>query len=621
MRSLFQIGLSTATTGLMLSLSSFLTFAVQSEDNPLVMPRLLPGQSSVVFSLYGSPGNVDELESLIAFMKESNLGNGFDPGPGAGAQSAKLLETIAHAGWPVVCYPPDGGRMQVKGGTSVLDPAGEEALRVLDRAGQFGAIQLGEWGYHFHQLTSNEGWWEAVLGDDFEEQVDAFMVPREQRGFSPMPASRQECYDQLREYFYWHRQAKSGRVISVTGHSHYEAYAAEWGASAIGLEVGENIRFTQSKFAFARGASRQWNIPWTVQVSPWFGPSVTTRGPLKKEGSITSGQDAGHSLSLYRRMWLHGWFAGAAMVTPENSISSFFEASKSPWPLTEHGKEAARIHTFMQNHERGNPYTPLLVVLDHLAGYAPFHERTWGVLERTEGDWEIFDLLESQLYFSNKRFQYPDKASNPENEYLNPTPFGEMADVMLNTVTGATMSRYGCILLAGEMRFSRFFLFELEKAAKAGSRILMHPRHAKSIGEEGMNKLQAAGKVEVLTPWTHPDTQRPALISDEILSGISHDLLPFEVAGDTLQYQINRNSKGWVIELVNNDGVFKTGDQPARVHAAAAINVRIKPRFPHSSAMEWMTETKMFPTENGWLELIIPAGETRFVECPLKPNS
>ncbi|MDA0749157.1 MAG: hypothetical protein O2964_00430, partial [Verrucomicrobia bacterium] len=137
MRSLFQIGLSTATTGLMLSLSSFATFAVQSEDNPLVMPRLLPGQTSVVFSLYGSPGNVDELESLIAFMKESNLGNGFDPGPGAGAQSAKLLETIAHAGWPVVCYPPDGGRMQVKGGTSVLDPAGEEALRGLDRAGQF----------------------------------------------------------------------------------------------------------------------------------------------------------------------------------------------------------------------------------------------------------------------------------------------------------------------------------------------------------------------------------------------------------------------------------------------------------------------------------------------------
>lgn len=601
----------------MLSLSSFVTFAAQSEGNPLLMPRLLPGQSSVVFSLYGSPGNVDELKDLIAFMKESNLGNGFDPGPGAGAHSAKLLHVIAHAGWPVVCYPPDGGRMQVKGGTSVLDPAGEEALRVLDRAGQFGAIQLGEWGYHFHQLTSNEGWWKAVLGDNFVEQVDAFMVPREQRGYSPMPGSRQDCYDQLREYFYWHRQAKSGRVISVTGHSHYEAYAAEWGASAIGLEVGENIRFTQSKFAFARGASRQWNIPWTVQVSPWFGPSVTTRGPLKKEGSITSGLDAGHSLSLYRRMWLHAWFAGAAMVTPENSISIFFKDNKSPWPLTEHGKTAKHIHTFMQNHDRGNPYTPLLVVLDHLAGYAPFHERTWGVLERTEGDWEIFDLLERQLYFSDKRFQYPDKASNPENDYLSPTPFGEMADVMLNTVTGATMGRYDCILLAGEMRISRFFLLELEKAAKAGSRILIHSRHAKTIGKEGMNKLLAAGKVEVLSPWTHPETHRTALISDEALAEISQDLLPFELSGDRAQYQINRNAKGWVIELINNDGVFKTGDRPAKVYEDAAINVRIKPKFPYSSVNEWMTQNKMSPTETGWFDLTIPAGETRFVEYGL----
>ena len=117
----------------------------QPLDNPLLMPRLLPGQSSFVFSLYGSPGEVGELESLISFMKKNGLGGGFDPGPGAGAHSAQLLETIAEANWPVVCYPPDGGRMQVKGGTSVLNPAGEHALRILDRAGQFGAIQLGEW--------------------------------------------------------------------------------------------------------------------------------------------------------------------------------------------------------------------------------------------------------------------------------------------------------------------------------------------------------------------------------------------------------------------------------------------------------------------------------------------
>ena len=194
MRSLILILRTCVCAGWILLTAFVVSLQAQHTENPLLSPRLLPGQSSVVFSLYGSPGNVDELESLIAFMKESNLGNGFDPGPGAGAQSAELLNTIAQAGWPVVCYPPDGGRMQVKGSTSVLDPAGEEALRVLDRAGQFGAIQLGEWGYHFHQLTSDEGWWKAVLGDDFEEQIDTFLVPREQSGFSFMPGPPQQCY-------------------------------------------------------------------------------------------------------------------------------------------------------------------------------------------------------------------------------------------------------------------------------------------------------------------------------------------------------------------------------------------------------------------------------------------
>lgn len=293
-------------------------------------PRLLPGQKEFAFTLYGCPDNLPQLKEVVTVMRERGLGNGFDPGPSAVAASRPLLDYLATVGWPVVCYPPDGGRMQVKGGTSVLSTVDEEPLRVLDAAGVFSAIQLGEWGYHFHRLQSDVGWWKAVLGSDFESKGQEFIKPPESRGYDPLPKSRRECYDQLREYFLWHRQTKGGRLISVTGHSHYEAYAAEWGASVVGLEVGENIGFTQSKFAFARGASRQWNVPWSVQVSPWFGNAVTTRGPLNTSGETATGLDAGHSLSLYLRLWRHAWFAGTAMVTPENSSAIFFEESKAP---------------------------------------------------------------------------------------------------------------------------------------------------------------------------------------------------------------------------------------------------------------------------------------------------
>ena len=598
--------------GVVLALGAFGAATTNAFRADLPAPRLLPGQSEFAFTLYGCPDNLTQLQEVVAVMRERGFGNGFDPGPSAVAASRPLLEYLATVGWPVILYPPDGGRMQVKGGTSVLNNADEEALRGLDRAGVFNAIQLGEWGYHFHRLQSDEGWWKAVLGADFEAQAKDFVKPAANRGYDPLPKTRRECYDQLREYFLWHRQTKGGRLISVTGHSHYEAYAAEWGASVVGLEVGENIGFTQSKFAFARGASRQWNVPWSVQVSPWFGNAVTTRGPLNTNGATATGLDAGHSLSLYLRLWRHAWFAGAAFVTPENSSAIFFEEAKAPWKLSPHGEAAAQAFQFMRTHDRGTPYTPLLVVLDHLAGYAAYHERTFGILPRTPGDQEIFDLLERQLYFSATRLPVPGNPKNPEAGYLHPTPQGELCDVMLSTVPGAIMRRYPVILLAGEVEFSKFIVHELVTAAQGGSRILLHPRHVEALGPERLAKLRRAGAVEVLEPWTNPDTQRPTAISRDRLQRIASDTLPIGVTGDPVQYQINRNRTGWVIELINNDGVVKEGRSPAVVHPQVIARVKLNPRFAWGRATEWATGTSL--PEGQSVELEIPPGESRFVE-------
>jgi len=583
----------------------------------LPSPRLLPGHRDFAFALYGAPGNLEELKEVAGVMRERHLGNAFDPGPAAVASSRPLFDYLATLGWPVILYPPEGGQMQVKGGASVVGPADEEAIRLLDRAGIFSAIQLGEWGYHFHQLQSDEGWWRAVLGADFEAKAGDFFKPATQRGYDPIPKTRRECFDQLRDYYLWHRQAKGGRLISVTGHSHYEAYAAEWGTSVVGLEVGENIGFTQSKFAFTRGAARQWNLPWSVQMSPWFGNAVTTRGPLDTSGATATGLDAGHSLSLAVRVWRHAWFAGAALVTPENSFNIFFEESKAPWKLTPHGEAAAKAFQFMRAHDRGTPHTPLLVVLDHLAGYAPYHGRTFGILPRTPGDQEIFDLLERQLYFSPARLPIPGNPSNPEAGYLHPTPFGELCDVMLSTAPGAVMRRHPVILLAGEMEFSKFFVHELLTAAQGGSKILLHPRHVEALGPENFKRLRQAGSVEVLAVWQNPATGRPAAISQERLRQIESDTMPIAVEGDPVQYQINRNQAGWVVELVNNDGVVKEGRKPAVIHPQVVARVKLTPRFAWKAATEWETGAPLPKGDEVRME--IPPGESRFVHFAIDP--
>ncbi|MCX6864566.1 MAG: hypothetical protein NT050_16930, partial [Verrucomicrobia bacterium] len=498
-------------------------------------------------------------------LETLGLANALDPGPSATAGSRGAFEVLARRRWPVILYPPDGGRMQLEGSTSVLSADDEAAVRILDDAGVFNAIQLGEWGYHYHRLRTDPNWMRDVLGKDFEAQRNRFLRPPETQGYEPIPKTRREAYDQLRQYFLWHRQAKGGRLISVTGHSHYESYAAEWGTSVVGIEVGENIGFTQSKFAFSRGAARQWNLPWSVQMSPWFGNAVTTRGPLDTNGPTATGLDAGHSLSLCLRMWKHAWFAGAALVTPENSFNSFFETGKDPWALTSHGRAATNAFAFMRAHDRGNPHTPLLVVLDHLAGYNGYIGKTWGFFPRTAADQEVADLLETQLFGGMARPPVPGQLPNPEANYLQPTRHGELCDVVLSTATGAFMGRYPAILLAGEVEFSPGFVRELETAVAAGSRLLLQERHVKSLGPEAWARLQKAGPTEVLAEGVHPATQRPSAISEERLQRIANETLPVAVEGDPIQFQINRNRRGWVVELVHNDGVIKAGRTPARV--------------------------------------------------------
>ena len=575
--------------------------------------KQVPGQSAFVFTIYGAPGELELLKQLVQVMQDQHLGNGFDPGPTPNPATKPVFDYLATVGWPVMCYP-GCADMQIKGGRCVLGPENEAALAAMDRAGVFTAVQLGEWGYYFHNLAPNEPWWRDVYGKEF----DAFkhlMKPPGLAGYDRRPTSRRECYDIIKDYYTSRQRDLLGRVISVTGHSHYEAYVGEWGARCIGLEVGENIAFTQSKLAFVRGASRQWQEPWSVQVSPWFSGACTTSGPLRKEGHDARGLDAGHSLSFYERMWLHGWFAGAAMVTPENSVAIFFEQAAAPWALTPHGRKAAEVYQFMSAHDRGVPFTPVAVVLDHLAGYNGYMDKPWGILEPTAGDRQVRDLFDSQLFPGSDHIHTNPFPSNPELSYLRLTPYGEMFDVQLTSASAEMLSNYPVLLLAGDIEFDEGLVTKLERALKQGSTLLLTPAHQEALGTQ-FARLKKHRGVEVLQTWSNSATGRSALISDSRLQRLAREALPVEVSGDPIQYEINRIPKGWVVELINNAGVSKKPDQPAVIDPSASARVVLRPRIRYASAREWRSNrsyTKLDP-----LKLEVGPGQSAFVEftCP-----
>ena len=569
----------------------------------------LPGQSNFVFTLYGTPGGLEELKQLVQVMRDQQLGNGFDPGPMPNRNTKPIFDYLATVGWPALCTP--GAEMQIKGGRCVLGPENTAALEAMDRVHVFTAVQLGEWGYYFHNLAPSEGWWRAVYGKDFE-QYKHLMKPKGLAGYDKMPTSKQECYDVVKDYYISRSHDLLDRVISMTGHSHYEAYVGEWGARCIGMELGENIAFTQSKLAFARGASRQWQKPWSVQVSPWFSGACTTSGPLRKEGGGMRGLDAGHSLSFYERMWLHAWFAGAAMVTPENSIAIFFEEKKAPWTLTEHGRKAAEVFTFTQSHDRGVPYTPVAVVLDHLAGYNGFKDKPWGILEPTVGDRQLRDLFDYQLFPGSDHIHQKPAPDNPETSYLRPTPYGEIFDVQLTRASAEMLASYPVILLAGDITFDGALVAKLEGALKRGHKVLLSSAQQTAMGPQRFAGLAKYPGVEVLEPWTHPATGRSTVISNSRLQRLADEALPVTVSGDPIQYQVNRTADGWVVELVNNAGIVKKPGEPQVIDPNAIARVLLKPKMRCASAKEWRSNSAYPNPEE--IRVEVGPGQSAFVE-------
>ena len=105
---------------------------------------------------------------------------------------------------------------------------------------------------------------------------------------------------------------------------------------------------------------------------------------------------------------------------------------------------------------------------------------------------------------------------------------------------------------------------------------MLKQEHVTAMGAANFARLQAAGSVEVLQDWTNPTTGRDTAISNARLAALSQECLPVNVVGN-VQYEVNRNAKGWVVELVNDGGVTKTPWLPAVTDPSAVANVTVTP--------------------------------------------
>ena len=98
-----------------------------------------------------------------------------------------------------------------------------------------------------------------------------------------------------------------------------------------------------------------------------------------------------------------------------------------------------------------------------------------------------------------------------------------------------------------------------------------------------------------------------------MLAHVFAEATPVAVAGD-VEYLINRTERGWVVTLINNNGVFKPQQGMAQVDRSAVVTAKISLHGQLvQTAQEWTNDQKL-EVENGKVSLNIPPGGVAIVE-------
>jgi len=381
-------------------------------------------------------------------------------------------------------------------------------------------------------------------------------------------SDRQTCYEAVKG-FYLQRLAQvmypsqypqnvplAGVRLSMTGHSWYSVYAAEWGCDLLGQEIGITLRGTQSKLAFLRGAARQNGKPMFVDVSPWLAgkrsdfavkqgvigtlpvfkageDEFTPHGPDTAPASELFGAEryhwnGGHSPSSLMRLWYMAWLGGVDVLQPEAAQLTFFAWQQEQKDNYADPALVQRLEDYLR--QGGH----LCLTYAHVENRGPELERL-----RRAGRVELFGLRCGDL-----------------EEPLDKTRWN----------MGACWG------------------FSDERLEKERTRRTLRP-------------YEVAFQAEVA----------------RLATRLADEYLPLRVEG-RVEFSLNRTVSGWVVGLINHQGVGKRAIEPVVLDASKKQTARITARHGEwKEAMEW-TGDRRLEVQAATVQLEVPAGEVRIVE-------
>jgi hypothetical protein len=481
-----------------------------------------------------------------------------------------------------------------------------------------------------------------------------------------------------RDFFHVETGPMWDRLIPAqsTSSTAYAHALSQWGVKLLGMETAAVMPMWGMRIAFTRGAVRQFGGAFLYYHAPNFGDTATTFTKAQNFAGpdffyhSRYGPTMGPSLSWYRKSYYLYYMAGASAIYLEQGADQFFKPGpgENAFQLNPLGRITDEFLRFAEKHpDRGTPYTPIAFLLDPAHGFEMTDYPQWPfeVSQIDRGDRALRELFGVAYYpglvvegepaiadrqpFVNGVFgdifdvlttNKPDLAGyrgvvlggragwdQNLNEYvrnggiavvnaaqINNAPEQTLGVRLTNATAEADSAR--CLAPGEAAQDLSGQMFRYEKVELKGATTLVAAPNGDPLVT--VNKVGKGSVVFCALPDLLGEDERVTPFAAHMLAHVFADATPVRVNGD-VEYLINRTGSGWIVTLLNNNGVYKTQQGMAQVDRNAYVNVSISLRDEKiQSATEWISDSGL-RIESDRISLSIPPGSLSIVELRTKP--